>query len=158
MCINLCWMWQRIFKQCPNQRRWYVITLDAVHIFYQFCLCLAPGPVSSLNIISSRRDGSSSRVAIVVIWRRPSERNGPYRYMLNYTADQSFPYPVTRSISTSSSSINLAGDDQSYSVPINNSLPFADFTVSLYAFNIRRGAGVKSAVMTRTEKTTSIGE
>ena len=75
--------------------------------------------------------------------------------MLNYTADQSSPYPVTRSNSTASSSINLAGDDQSYSVP---SLPFADFTVNLYAYNIRRGVGFKSTVMSLTEKTTSIGE
>ncbi len=94
----------------------------------------------------------------MVTWSRPSGRNGPFRYMLNYTADQSSPYPVTRSISTASSSINLAGDDQSYSVPIDDSLPFADFTASLYAFNIRRGAGVKGAVMSHTEKTTSIGE
>ncbi len=78
--------------------------------------------------------------------------------MLNYTAEQSSPYPPTRSISISSSSINLAGDSQSYSVPIIDSLPFADFTVSLYAYNIRRGVGFKSTVMSRTEKTTSIGE
>ncbi len=89
---------------------------------------------------------------------RPSERNGPYRYMLNYTAEQSSPYPVTRGNSAASSSINLAGDDQSYPVPIIDSLPFADFTVNLYAYNIWRGVGFKSTVMSRTEKTTSIGE
>ncbi|XP_064385915.1 uncharacterized protein LOC135334596 isoform X5 [Halichondria panicea] len=116
----------------------------------------APEPVSSLDITSTRRDGSSNRITIMVTWMRPSERNGPYRYMLNYTAEQSSPYPVTRGISTASSSINLAGDSQSYSVPIIDSVPFADFTVSLYAYNIGRGVGFRSTVMFLTEKTTSI--
>ncbi len=135
-------------------------SLDAVNIFISICFCLhlAPEPVSSLDITSTRRDGSSNRITIMVTWMRPSERNGPYRYMLNYTAEQSSPYPVTRGISTASSSINLAGDSQSYSVPIIDSVPFADFTVSLYAYNIGRGVGFRSTVMSLTEKTTSIGE
>ncbi len=124
--------------------------------FYNnFFIHAAPEAVSNLAISSSRRANSKNNVTVTVTWGIPPRRNGPFNYMLNYTADQTSPYPANRSLSVFDNFVELVGDEQTYTV---ESLPFSDFTVSLYAYNIRRGTTIRSTVTSHIMKTLAIGE
>ena len=117
---------------------------------------LGPNDVTNLRFTSSERTGSTNRVRVQFSWDGPSGRSGPYRYRLSYSASQVFPYPPTRSNSTSADSIDLDGESLSFPVPESDSLPFADFTVRIFAYNIKRGLGIRSGETTITQKSIPI--
>ena len=116
----------------------------------------APDAVTNLQITSSERAGSSNRVIMQFSWDGLSGRSGPYRYRLSYSADQVSPYPPTRSNSTSADSIDLDGESLNFPVPESDSLPFADFTVRIFAYNIRRGVDIRSGEVSFTNKSLAI--
>ena len=112
--------------------------------------------MTNLRFTSSERTGSTNRVRVQFSWDGPSGRSGPYRYRLSYSADQVSPYPPTRSNSTSADSIDLDGESLSFPVPESDSLPFADFTVRIFAYNIRRGVDIRSDEVSFTYKSLAI--
>ena len=112
--------------------------------------------MTNLRFTSSERAGSTNRVRVQFSWDGPSGRSGPYRYRLSYSADQVFPYPPTRSSSTSVDSIDLDGESLSFPVPESDSLPFADFTVRIFAYNIKRGLNIRSGEVSFTNKSLAI--
>ena len=91
--------------------------------------------VAQLVVTSSLSSDLGNQVIVTVIWEPPSDRNGPFNYSLTYSAEQLPPYPEGRRNSTADSQI-LTGDQNQYI--INNGLPFANYTVTIYAFNIKR--------------------
>ena len=102
------------------------------------CFChgilAAPPVVTDLVVRSSLSPDLGNQVIVTVTWEPPSNRNGPFNYNLTYSAEQLSPYPEGRRKSMADSLI-LTGDQNQY---INNGLPFANYTVTIYAFNIKR--------------------
>ena len=106
----------------------------------------------------SSRINSTNRVAVEFTWTAPSERNGLYEYTLAYRASQSLPYPPLRRSQVPDTAVDLDGRLSRYSVTEENGLPFADYTVELLAYNIKRGKSVSSGTESITMKTIAIGE
>ena len=118
---------------------------------------VAPNVVSNLQI-TSRSINSPNRVAIEFTWTRPSERNGLYGYTLLYRANQSPPYPALRRIHIPHTTVNLEGSLSHYSVPEENGLPFADYTLEMFAYNLKRGKVVNSGSVSAGIRTIAIGK
>ena len=91
--------------------------------------------VTDLVVRSSLSPDLGNQVIVTVTWEPPSNRSGPFDYNFTYSAEQLSPYPEGRRNSTADSQI-LTGDQNQYI--INNGLPFANYTVTIYAFNIKR--------------------
>ena len=87
-------------------------------------------------ITSSRNNNNNNTVTVRITWTPPSLRNGSFNYILNYSADQTPPYPQSRRRSTSPGPVMIDGSEQEYVV--QSGLPDADNQVSVYAFNIKR--------------------
>ena len=66
--------------------------------------------------------------------------------MLMYSADQTLPYPQQRRQNTPPSSVMVDGSQQEYVVP--SGLPYANYQVTVYAFNIKRGVPGPSEMTT----------
>ena len=106
----------------------------------------APQAVTNLAITSSRNTNNDNTVTIQITWTRPSLRNGSFNYMLMYSADQTLPYPQQRRQSATLGPVMVDGSQQGYVVP--SGLPYANYQVTVYAFNIKRGVSGPSE-MTR---------
>ena len=89
-----------------------------------------------------------------ITWTRPSLRNGSFNYMLMYSADQTPPYPQQRRNSTSPDPVMVDGSQQVY--VISSGLPYANYQVTIYAFNLKRSLPGPSK--TTTHKSLPIGE
>lgn len=74
--------------------------------------------------------------------------------MLRYSADQAPPYPQQRRQSTSQSPVMVDGSQQEHVVP--SGLPYADYRVMIYGFNIKRG--VQGPSETAANRSLAIGK
>ena len=83
------------------------------------------------------RDASNQdEVQVPLSWTAPSPRNGPYRLLLSYTAQQTLPYPPDR-MKTDSDTLTLRQRTEDYT--IQEALPFANYIVTINAVNIKLG-------------------
>ena len=88
---------------------------------------------------------------VEIEWFAPSSRNGSFNYLLSYTAEQRDPYPEIRML-TANNVTTIDGDLSQYIIP--DGLPFANYTVDIYAFNIKRELpGPTESAMMRSEPT-----
>ena len=105
--------------------------------------------MTSLEPNSTRNVTDPNEVLVFLKWTPPSPRNGPYMLQLNYTAEQTPPYPASRADSDSSS-IMLPQNTLQFT--IRDVLPFANYTVTVYAVNVRLGfAGVADSTTIRSQ-------
>ena len=72
---------------------------------------------------------------ITITWTPPSIRNGSFNYDLSYEARQDFSY--TSRIQTASETVELPFGTTSYVV--TDVLPFANYTITVVAFNRQFG-------------------
>ena len=105
-------------------------------------------------ITSSRNSNNDNTVTVRITWTPPSVRNGSFNYMLNYSADQTPPYPQARRRSASPGPVMIDGSQQAY--VIQSGLPYADNQVTVYAFNVKRGIQGPSQIV--THRSLAIGE
>ena len=89
----------------------------------------APEEVVNLNSINPIAPN------INITWTPPSIRNGSFNYDLSYVARQDFTY--TSRIRNTSDTIELPFGTTSY--VITNVLPFANYTITVVAFNRQFG-------------------
>ena len=89
--------------------------------------------MTGLNLTNDQQSVSS----ITVSWTPPSERNGTFLYELNYTATQDFNYNTDPPrIQTNSSTIeDIPGGSNNNEVLLPGVLPFATYTIEIFAFN-----------------------
>ena len=126
-----------------------------------FCLLLvfymtaytstAPQAVTNLAITSSRNTYNNNTVTVQITWTHPSLRNGSFNYMLTYSANQTLPYPQQ---SATLGPVMVDGNQQEYVV--SSGLPFANYQVTIYAFNIKRDLPGPSEMT--THRSIAIGE
>ena len=74
--------------------------------------------------------------------------------MLMYSADQTPPYPQQRRQSATLGPVMVDGNLQEYVV--SSGLPYANYQVTIYAFNIKRGVPGPSEMT--THRSLAIGE
>ena len=74
--------------------------------------------------------------------------------MLMYSAGQTLPYPQQRRQSATLGPVMVDGSQQEYVVP--SGLPYANYQVTIHAFNIKRGVPGPSEMTTR--RSIAIGE
>ena len=83
-------------------------------------------------------------------WDAPSTRNGSFNYILAYSAEQANPYPTER-IRTAEDSFHI-NESSTESLRIEDALPYANYTVTIFAFNIKRGLrGPNATTMMRSD-------
>ena len=114
---------------------------------------LVPQAVEDLTISDSEKM-TNTRVKFTINWQGPSDRNGSFRYSLLFEAKQLDPYPAARGTETGLQNRTLGGDASSFL--FDNSLPFANYTITLTAVNIKLNKPGPSVVM--EERTTAIGK
>ena len=114
----------------------------------------APQAVTNLSIISLRNTNNDNTVTIRITWTPPSLRNGSFDYMLTYSADQTPPYPQQRRWRATSGPVMVDGSQQQYVVP--RGLPYTNYQVTIYAFNIKRDLPGPSEMT--THRSLAIGE
>ena len=95
----------------------------------------APPVVQGLMIQSDMNPSVDNVVIVTITWNPPSARNGTFNYSLAYTADQTPGYPPERR-QTGSGSFVLPGSNDQYI--IKDALPYANYSVTIFAFNIKR--------------------
>ena len=100
---------------------------DVVLIIYSFFIA----PEEVINLISINPIAPN----ITITWTPPSVRNGSFNYDLSYEARQDFSY--TAHIQTASDTVELPFGTTSY--VITNVLPFANYTITVVAFNRQFG-------------------
>ena len=93
-------------------------------------------------------------MTVQITWTPPSLRNGSFNYMLMYSADQTPPYPHQRRQNTSLDPLMVDGGQQEYVV--SSGLPYANYQVTIYGFNIKRDLPGPSK--TTTHRSLPIGE
>ncbi|XP_019855187.1 PREDICTED: receptor-type tyrosine-protein phosphatase F-like isoform X2 [Amphimedon queenslandica] len=109
----------------------------------------APDAVTNLAL-QNVRDTES---VITVTWNPPSNRNGSFFYELSYTATQDFNYftnPPRRNSTSSTIEIQQGPTNTSVIMPV---LPFATYTINIYAFNAFFGRDRSSSVVTEQRRT-----
>ena len=74
--------------------------------------------------------------------------------MLMYSADQTPPYPQQRRRNATLGPVMVDGNQQEYVV--SSGLPYANYQVTIYAFNIKRGVSGPSEMT--THRSLPIGE
>lgn len=103
-------------------------------------------------------DGPPNTVNVEITWDGPSRRNGLYGYNLTYFAAQLDPYPEPRRQTVSVQTASLDGDMQGrFTISDSNALPFANFSVTVFAFNLKRGMDVAGPSSSEPHRTLAIG-
>ena len=88
-----------------------------------------------------------------ITWNRPSERNGSYDYILEFSATQEDPHPDDQ---RRSEMRNIPLDGQLESYTFRNGIPFANYIITLIAVNIKLTRPGPS--VTITQRTIAIRE
>ena len=114
----------------------------------------APQAVTNLAITSSRNTNNDNTVTVQITWTPPSLRNGSFNYILMYSADQTLPYPQQRRQSATLGPMMVDGSQQEYVV--SSGLPYANYQVTIYAFNIKHDLPGPSEMT--TQRSIPIGE
>lgn len=96
-------------------------------------LITAPHEIIQLEVSSSTL-ASNSSVNVSFIWTQPSSRNGSYKFELQYSAKQIFQVGETRNATSTS---QLPGEESIVVLP--DGLPYAQYNVTIFAYNIKRG-------------------
>ena len=94
----------------------------------------APPGVSGLSLISVETNSSNS-VKVTILWKRPSDRNGHFKYQLNFVGKQ----PGIYSNSTATviqQSVELNSTEEIYAF---SGLPGAQCLVQISAINYKTG-------------------
>ena len=116
-----------------------------------------PQVVTNLNIVSEDNTNVDpafrNNVIVEITWTAPSFRNGSFNYNLTYTAAQTDNYPELRR-GTAQDSVIIAGRMEEFT--IEDALPFANYTVTIFAFNIKLNAPGDSE--TEANRSVAIGE
>ena len=111
--------------------------------------------VTNLNIVSVDNDNPDFRNNVVVrmTWTAPSLRNGSFDYNLTYTAAQMGNFPESRR-NIAQDSMIVPGNMEEFT--IEDALPFADYTFTIFAFNIKLNA--PGDPETEANRSVAIGE
>ena len=115
-------------------------------IIYSFFIA----PEEVINLISINPIAPN----ITITWTPPSIRNGLFNYNLSYEARQDFTY--TFRIQTTSETVELPFGTTSY--VITNVLPFANYTITVVAFNRQFGRMFSSDNVVNHIRTQPIGK
>lgn len=116
----------------------------------------APQAVTDLTFVENIQ-----RRTIVISWTPPSERNGSLSYNVSYTASQIPTYtasglPPSRANTTSGTFVVVNASNSSHT--LCNTLPFAQYIVSVFAFNRQLGQCASSPTEMTTNISAAIGE
>ena len=101
--------------------------------------------VTGLTVTSRENPGLRNAVFIEIMWTALSLRNGSFDYNLMYTAEQRDPYPEPRRNMTQGSVI-VNGDLDEF--VIMDGLPFAEYTMAIFGFNLKLGFPGPSQMLT----------
>lgn len=82
-----------------------------------------------------RGDDSNNSVIVNFDWTQPSDRNGSYKFEVRYTATQMFQ--PANPIHTRSIVRQLLGEQTA--IQLSDGLPYAQYNVMIFAYNIKRG-------------------
>ena len=95
---------------------------------------------------------SDTLVKFTINWEKPSDRNGSFNYQLVFEAMQLDPYPEARQTNVSMTTRMLNNDDGNQEEDlIAEALPFANYTITLTAVNIKLNrSGPSTTVEGRT--------
>lgn len=67
------------------------------------------------------------------------------------------PYPPLRRNEVPLTEVDLDGEQSQYVVNMMNGLPYAEYTVEVFAYNVKRGRTVSSPVQMTGRRTVPIG-
>ena len=111
--------------------------------------------VTNLDIVSvdNANPGFRNNVIVQITWTAPSLRNGSFNYNLTYIAVQTDNFPEF-SRDTTQDSVIIAGSMEEFT--IINALPFANYTITIFAFNIKLNA--PGDAETEANRSVAIGE
>lgn len=111
--------------------------------------------VTNLDITSEDNLNPAFRNNVIVrlTWTAPSLRNGSFNYNLTYTALQTDDFPEVRR-NTSQDSVIIAGSMEEFT--IEDALPFANYSFTIFAFNIKLNAPGDSE--TEASRSVAIGK
>ena len=95
---------------------------------------------------------SDTSVRFTINWKKPSDRNGSFNYQVMFEAMQLDPYPEARKTNVDMTNRTLNNDDgnlEEFLFP--EALPFANYTITLIAVNIKLNrSGPSTTVEGRT--------
>ena len=80
-------------------------------------------------------DATNEGSTIVLEWDPPSNRNGPYRTLITYSATQVFNYNVSRVQNMSGSFVIDDEGTRTHTLSGNDILPFANYNITITPFN-----------------------
>ena len=110
---------------------------------------LAPQNIISLDFTSRelpiRNENRSCSINVEFMWSQPSERNGSYYFELEYSATQNFNGGRNISVTTMS---QISG--QQLDLQLSNGLPYAEYEVRIFAYNIKRGRAFRGPLTSQT--------
>ena len=83
-------------------------------------------------------------VTFTISWKEPSDRNGPFHYLLEYEAAQNDPYPESRQMNVSLTTRELFDGDGDL-IPVgrrvgfvfSEALPYANYTITVTPVNTK---------------------
>ena len=78
---------------------------------------------------------SDTSVEFMISWNRPSDRNGSFDYSLTFEAEQLGLYPESTRNTVPPQTIPLDGELEVHT--FEGALPFANYTITLAAVNIK---------------------
>ena len=99
-----------------------------------FTTGLAPPGVNGLSFMSIATSSNNS-VRVTISWKRPSDRNGHFKYQLNYVGVQPGIYSSSND-TVIEQSIQLNDTEEMY---IFSGLPGAQYSVQISAINCKTG-------------------
>ena len=81
-------------------------------------------------------------VTFTISWKEPSDRNGPFHYLLEYEAAQNDPYPESRQMSVNFTTRELFDEDL---IPVggrvefvfSEALPYANYIITVTPVNTK---------------------
>ena len=114
-----------------------------------FLILSAPQEPITVNISSAELAGghgnSSNSVNVQFRWSQPSNRNGSYYFELVYSAEQNFDG------GRSMAAVNISQiPEEQLSMQFSNGLPYAEYAVTIFAYNIKRGRSYGGPLANRT--------
>ena len=111
----------------------------------------APQAVTDFTLTNDDMD-------IILTWTPPSDRNGTFDYIITFSARSSFNYPnhLDRTEVASDDDIMVVGTSTSHT--LENVLAYANYQVTITAFNRLRGMGFSGPIVTSNLRSLAQGE
>ena len=101
---------------------------------------------------------SNDDMDIILTWTPPSDRNGTFDYVITFSARSSFNYPSHPDRIEVASDDNIMEVGTSMSHTLVSVLAYANYEVTITAFNRLRGMGFSGPTVTRNLRSLAQGE